>query len=154
MSYFKDNFIKGAQPDNFTKYANLFAEQFLPLINNDKNKFESIIGWIELKSWRYFNREMRKACDQYCTDKNIMDHAAFQLKWFYEGTMCGRTTYGAKAPWLDGKTQIVKISTAATVEQKPTKPSIAEKNKKYGWNTNVDWDRINKPIFERMGVDC
>lgn len=116
MNYFKETFIKGAQPDNFTKYANLFAEQFLPIINNDKKKFEEIIAGVEHKNWRFFNREIRKACDQYCSDKKIMNHADFQTKWFYEGIMCGRITFGAKAAWTDGT---APVKAAA---QKATKP--------------------------------
>lgn len=124
QTYFKDNFIKGAQPDNFTKYANLFAEQFLPVINNDKKKFEEIIAGIEHKSWRFFNREMRKACDQHCTDKKIMNHADFQTKWFYESVMLGRTGIGAKAAWADGTAPTKTAAKKATEPLKATTAAI------------------------------
>ena len=99
-NFFKDDHVDET-PSNFTAYLNKFAEEFLPIINNDKKKFKEIIEDVQLKSWRFLNREVRKACDKYCSDNNLMTHADFQKRWFDEGTMIGRTTFGAKAPWLD-----------------------------------------------------
>ena len=78
-----------------------FRNEFLQLIGNDITLFMKITKTAQQSSsWRTMNREVRKACDQYCSDNGLMTHKEFQEKFFYEGIMNGRTTWGKNAPWL------------------------------------------------------
>ena len=91
--------------DSYKKMLNKFEQDFLALsvmMNETRDTFEKIVMKAKTtsSSWRTMNREVRKACDQYCSDNGLMTHKEFQEKFFYEGIMNGRTTWGKNAPWL------------------------------------------------------
>ena len=95
------NQLLSQSPDSYKKMLDKFELEFLAFSLINHNIFESIVREAKRSnSWRTMNREVRKACDQYCTDENIMNHAQFQKKWFYESVMIGRTKWGKDAPWL------------------------------------------------------
>ena len=90
-------------PDSYKKMLDKFEQEFLHETSGDINReiFESIVREAKRSnSWRTMNREVRKACDAYCAKQNIMHHMQFQEKFFYEGVMIGRTTWGKNAPWI------------------------------------------------------
>lgn len=135
--------------DNYKKYLDKFLVEFYPLIK-DQKKFTGIVTpLLGSKSWRLLNRELRKACDQYCQDNGIMEHAKFQDKWFYEGTMLGRTTYGANAPWANNF--LAKDAPTKNIQTKASKNKAEKKSQKFVWDMNIEWHRINRPIF--MALD-
>ena len=111
--------------DTYGQYLAKFLDEARSIISNDE-LIKIITPLLDLKSWRLLNREMRRACDQYCTDHNIMNHADYQAKFFYEGTMINRTMYGKNAPWVTDvqvKPQSPKNSAQAT-------PAVKEKARK------------------------
>lgn len=116
--YFSDDLIKGSNPDNYKKYLDKFADEFLPIINNDTTLFDTIISpFLKLKSWRLINREIRKACNIYVVENNLMLCSKFQERWFYESAMYLRTTWGKDAPWLYGKDILVPGDTVKEIEE-------------------------------------
>ncbi len=140
-------------------------------------ELKSMANGIEKKSWRFVNREMRKACNQYCADNDIMSLADFQAKWFYEGTMIGRTTWGKDAPWEKGTTTVkAAAKTTITKEVKKTSPAPKTATKKVDmadtvrvntvqpsktkhktleelFNEGDPWAVINYPIQKRIEAE-
>lgn len=143
--------------DTYGKYLGEFLEDIEKTIPNNK-MLEIIQPLLDLKSWRLLNREVRKACNQYCYDNKIMTHAEFQEKYFYESVMLGRTMYGKNAPWIGeaDKPQEKKriftekkkvIDTEGSVEANVMRPS---KGKPQAWDMSIQWDFINSRIAERL----
>ncbi len=95
------NSLLSQQPDSYKSMLDKFEKEFLPIINNNVATFDKIAfkAVRNSTSWRTMNREVRKACDQHCADLDIMSHKEFQARFFYEGVMIGRTTWGKNAPW-------------------------------------------------------
>ncbi len=88
-------------PDSYKRMLDKFETEFLAMPICSRDIFEDIIRIAKTTSgsWRTMNREVRKACNIYVVKNCIMTNAEFQEKWFYEGVMVGRTTYGKNAPW-------------------------------------------------------
>lgn len=175
--------VKSSMPiDNYGKYLNKFLDEIKGIISAEA-LLNTITPLLDLKSWRLLNREMRRACDQYCSDNNIMNHATYQAKFFYEGTMIGRTTYGKDAPWADGKSNSVtpvkksssgrlttaepkqtinnekaskskSVDLADVVKVSITKPSKSDhKSLEQLFNEKDPWALINYPIAKRLAVE-
>jgi len=140
--------------DNYSNYLGKFLEEVRSIIPNDQLLIiiKPLLG---LKSWRLLNREMRRACDQYCTDNALMSHRDYQAKFFYEGTMIGRTTYGKDAPWVSVTATIEKPKEKKTIPTNTIKVPVTA-NIKNAVHTNSnpkmddEWDRINQPIARRI----
>lgn len=95
------NTLLNLPPDSYKKMLDKFELEFMPFIYNDRNLFEIIVRKAKLSnSWRTMNREVRRACDQYMSDTDRMTNKQFQEKWFYEGVMQNRITWGKNAPWI------------------------------------------------------
>ena len=94
-------------PDAYKRMLDKFETDFLMETTGEINRevFEKIVmkAKTSSNSWRTMNREVRKACDAYCVEYDIMSHKDFQEKYFYEGVMNDRTTWGKNAPWINGK---------------------------------------------------
>lgn len=140
--------------DTYGNYLNKFLQEVAPVINNTEALRDIVKQHAGLKSWRLLNREVRRSCDQYCTDNGIMDHATYQAKFFYEGTMIGRTTYGKDAPWADGKTfiKVGQVSKPTVVDStgKKTKNKQGEKTLEELYDLSTDWGKINYGIAKRI----
>ena len=146
--------------DNYKKYTEKFITEFLPVIK-DINALHNILQpLLNLKSWRLLNREIRKACNQYCFDNNIMSLLDFQEKFFYEGVMLGRKTWGLKSEWItDTDTKIIYASVSIKKEQKNISNMKIEEiidcpenpgNENLQWNMNIPADVINKKIYDTL----
>lgn len=153
-NFFPDSLIPGAT-DNYKKYLDKFVDEFMPIIN-DEQAFEKIITpLLSLKSWRLINREVRKACNIYAVEKKLMSCADFQKKFFYEGTMYLRTTYGANAPWTDGTispASSAKLTTRSipSTDKADRENTNVKRSKGKGLDPNDPNDMVNIKILSRL----
>jgi hypothetical protein len=98
------NTLLNQAPDSYKGMLDKFEKEFLALpamMSETRNTFENIVmkAKTSSSSWRTMNREVRKACNVWIVENGWMTNADFQAKFFYEGVMLGRTTWGKNAPW-------------------------------------------------------
>ncbi len=158
MSYFSKLIPAGTPADNYTKYLETFVTEFLATVK--PSEFNKILSTLPAqKSYRTLNREVRKACDQYCTDNKIMNHKEFQEKWFYEGVMLGRMTHGAKAPWMGNaasasketkeKALQISIETVPTRNKGISYAIKSKTNKGYVPKSDDEWIRVKGGAYRK-----
>lgn len=148
-------FISTEVNDTFTKRVVKFIGEFYALYGGVERFSEILNSTASATSWRNFGNNLKRAANIYCTTNKILSNESFQKKWFYEGTMEGRTTYGANAPWLDEATpKIVENKKEKNTEEVIPKKSKKNKDfKPFQWDMTREWDIKNKPIFEALGIE-
>ena len=145
----------------FVKRIVTFLNDFLNVQKApNQDELVSVLELLQFKSWRSYSNDLRRTFNKYMVRRQLMTNAEFQAKWFYEGTMEGRTTHGANAPWLDGQNVIKKTvpMTNEPVAAKNNEGKSVRASKsvtKYltdlgNYELDKEWDRKNYEIAKRL----
>lgn len=128
----------------FLGYTNIYKNEFDALAEICQDASDS-------KSWRNFSNAIRKNANIYLVSNGVTTNAEFQGKFFYEGTMSGRTIHGANAPWIGSNAEpITKNKAPYSSKSEPKIVDSISTYKPYNWDLNQEWDQKNKAIADRI----